>query len=187
MNTEMVIRFLRGEFDPEYKKVTMAQRLEQAKLNKPETRKMQVYSDWAFSISYGGKPKVPPKPKPERKAATSAGIYPTKNGRFQAQFKAFGTFYYLGIFDTEEEAAKVRAEAKDKLKRGEFKYKGQLVVDTRERAKLGLPQYIHYRYTKRSYMVQKRINGKVMYLGSFKTLEEAEAKLREVDSESRSA
>lgn len=182
MNIEMVVRFLKGEFDPEYRKQGYGVKKLRARLNKPETTKVQLYSDWAFSISYGGKPKMPPKPKADRKVATSAGIYPTKNGRFQSQFKAFGAFYYLGTFDTEEEAVRVRKEAKDKLKRGEFRYKGKLVVDTRERAKLNLPQYIHYRDAKRSYMVQKRIDGKVVYLGSFKTLEEAEAKLREVDN-----
>ena len=103
MDIQLAIRFLKGEFDPEYSRAKTMQLLEQAKRNNPKTYVVKAASDWGYDDTKAGRRKLKPHLLDRPKKVTTGIIY-TPSGKYQSQVKAFNKYYYLGVFDTEEEA-----------------------------------------------------------------------------------
>ena len=184
MDIQLAIRFLKGEFDPEYSRAKTMQLLEQAKRNNPKTHVVKAASDWGYDDTKAGRRKLKPHLL-DRLKKVATGIIYTPSGKYQSQVKAFNKYYYLGVFDTEEEALQARNDAKAKLKVGEFVYRGEAVVDVKERDRCGIPKYIYFNVKLDKYYVQKKVNGVVRNFGRYATLEEAIARLNEVDNASK--
>ena len=178
------IDFLSGKYDPDFKKAQYLARIAQAKLNKPKTVSVKVASDWGIDDkAHGGKPK--PVRKREKRVYGIDG-YPsvmlTGSGKYQVQIKHWNRNFYLGIFDTIEEAAHARDTAKAQLMAGTYVYKGVLIVDERPKKirDTTLPKFIYWSKDKGKYIIQRTLGGKKLAQGTYKTLEEAVAKLQEL-------
>ena len=174
----MIGKFLKGEFDPEHRRVKTLERLVIAKLNKPETVKETVKSDWAFPEerkSYAASVKV----RDLTKNKLSVGVT-MHNGKYQAQITCFGKCLYLGSYETEELASQAFLKAKESVVKGELMHKGKLVEDNRKSEPINLPKFVYYHRGKDRYIVQKRTNGRDVNYGTFKVLEEAIHRLTEL-------
>ena len=185
MNTSLAVSFLSGKYDPDYKKAHHLGRILQARLNKPKTTVVKVVSDWAMEEKHkGGRPKRKPQARVYC-AQNEPGIMETEGGKFQVQIKHWRKSFYLGVFNTIEEAVRVRDESKAQLTAGTFIYKGQLVVDERQPKpkKSGLPKFVYYSKAKDRYLIQRTVDNKKYAHGTYKTLEEAVNKLKELGYE----
>ena len=178
------IDFLSGKFDPEYKKAQHLARIAQAKINKPKTVSVKVASDWGIDDkAHGGKPK--PVRKREKRIYAIDGcpsVMQTGAGKYQVQIKHWNKNFYLGVFDTIEQATHARDTAKAELIAGTYIYKGVLAVDERPKKKKDsmLPKYIYWSKDKNKYLIQRTLGGKKLSHGTYKTLEEAVERLKEL-------
>ena len=174
-----IINFLSGKYDPEYKQVIYRTVREKAKASNAQTVTVKVVSDWGVDEkAKGGRPKKPKVRKDDKRIYAIDGypaIMQTGGGRYQVQIKHWNRNFYLGVFDTIEEAVRVRDESKAQLIAGTFIYKGQLAVDERpkKRKKSELPKYIYWSRDKGRYLIQRTLNNKKYAHGTYKTLEEA--------------
>ena len=178
------IDFLSGKFDPDYKKAQYLGRIAQARLNKPKTVSVKVESDWAYEP-----PDRPVKPKMTKPRAKriyqidgTPSVMLTAGGKYQVQIKHWARNFYLGVFDTIEEAVTARDTAKAELIAGTFVYRGKIAVDERVRKKKAseLPKFIYWSKDKNKYLIQRTLGGKKLAHGTYKTLEEAVNKLKEL-------
>jgi len=184
MNIQTATAFISGQYDPEHKKAQYLERIANAKVNKPKTTVVKVVSDWAVDEkAKGGRPKKPRvrKPNPRIYAVNGApAVMLTNGGKFQVQIKQIGRIFYLGVFDTLDEATRARDDAKAQIKAGTFIYKGELVVDERVKKSRELPKHIYYSRVKDRYLIQRTIDGRKFSYGTYHTLEEAANKLKEL-------
>ena len=178
------IDFLSGKYDPDYKKAQYLGRIAQARLNRPMTKTIKVESDWAYEP-----PDRPVKPKVAKPRAKriyqidgTPSVMLTAGGKYQVQIKHWARNFYLGVFDTIEEAVSARDTAKAELIAGTFIYRGKIAVDERVRKKKvsELPKFIYWSKDKGKYLIQRTLGGKKLAHGTYKTLEEAVAKLQEL-------
>ena len=91
--------------------------------------------------------------------------YVKKSGRYASQITWGEVVYYLGTYDTEQEASDVYTEM---VKCGE-----QYTIAFVKRFKHKLPRGISYRPSRGIYVVQAPVNGKQKHIKNCKTLEEA--------------
>ena len=184
MKTSLAIAFLSGQYDPENKQESKKAKIVQARLSKPRTTVVKVVSDWAVDEkAKGGRPKKPRVRKEDKRIYAIEGIpavMQTGGGRYQVQIKHWGRNFYLGVFDTVEQAIHARDTAKAQLKAGTFKHKGKIAVDERVKKSRELPKYIYYNPIKDRYLIQRTIDGRKFSYGTYHTLEEAVNKLKEL-------
>ena len=187
MNIQTATAFISGQYDPEHKKAQYLERIANAKVNKPKTTVVKVVSDWAVDEkAKGGRPKKPRVRKEDKRIYAIEGIpavMQTGGGRYQVQIKHWGRNFYLGVFDTVEQAIHARDTAKAQLKAGTFKHKGKIAVDERVKKSRELPKYIYYNPIKDRYLIQRTIDGRKFSYGTYHTLEEAVNKLKELGYE----
>lgn len=189
MKSNLAVSFLSGQYDPEHKKAQYLGRITQAKINKPKTTVVKVVSDWGVDEkAKGGRPKKPKVRKDDKRIYAIDGypaIMQTGGGRYQVQIKHWNRNFYLGVYDTIEAAVRVRDESKAQLIAGTFIYKGKLAVDERpqKRKQSELPKYIYWSKDKGRYLIQRTLNNKKYAHGTYKTLEEAVNKLKELGYE----
>ena len=184
MNTSIATAFLAGRYDPDFKKAKHLARIAQAKLNRPVTKTVKVASDWAYEPP--DRPVKPKVAKPRAKRIYQIDGIPsvmlTAGGKYQVQIKHWARNFYLGVFDTIEEAVTARDTAKAELIAGTFVYRGKIAVDERVRKKKAseLPKFIYWSKDKNKYLIQRTLGGKKLAHGTYKTLEEAVERLKEL-------
>jgi hypothetical protein len=178
------IDFLSGKYDPDYKKAQYLGRIAQARLNRPMTKTIKVESDWAYEPP--DRPVKPKQPKPRAKRIYQIDGIPsvmlTAGGKYQVQIKHWTRNFYLGVFDTIEQAVHARDTAKAELIAGTFMYRGKIAVDERVKKKKAseLPKFIYWSKDKGKYLIQRTLGGKKFSYGTYHTLEEAVNKLKEL-------
>lgn len=184
MNTSIATAFLAGRYDPGYKKAQYLGRIAQARLNRPMTKTVKVESDWAYEPP--DRPVKPKVAKPRAKRIYQIDGIPsvtlTAGGKYQVQIKHWARNFYLGVFDTIEEAVTTRDTAKAELIAGTFVYRGKIAVDERTKKKKvsELPKFIYWSKDKGKFLIQRTLGGKKLTRGTYKTVEEAVAKLQEL-------
>ena len=170
----MIGRFLRGEFDPEHRRVKALERLVVAKLNKPETVKAKVDSDWAFATARSTLRAIRTLTKLPK------GVARSKNGKFQAKAQHDGKWIYLGTYDTEQQAAEASLTASRIITKEKGITADKVIEAIRKPKVTALPKFVYYHKAKDRYIIQRRTNGKDIHYGTFKVLEEAIDKLTEL-------
>jgi hypothetical protein len=184
MKTSLAVAFLSGQYDPENKQESKKAKIVQARLSKPKTTVVKVVSDWAYEPP--DRPVKPKQPKPRAKRIYQIDGIPsvmlTAGGKYQVQIKHWARNFYLGVFDTIEEAVTARDTAKAELIAGTFVYRGKIAVDERVRKKKAseLPKFIYWSKDKGKYLIQRTLGGKKLAHGTYKTLEEAVERLKEL-------
>ena len=184
MNTSLAVAFLSGGYDPECKKTQYLNRIAQARLSKPKTTVVKVVSDWAEETKdRGGRPRKHKLRKNDKRVYAiegAPGVMQTGSNKYQVQIKHWNRNFYLGVFNTIEQAIKARDTAKAQLRAGTFKYKGKIAVDERPKKVRDLPKYIYYSAIKDRYLIQLTRDRKKTSYGTYRTLEDAVNKLKEL-------
>jgi hypothetical protein len=143
-----------------------------------------VVSDWGVDEkAKGGRPKKPRVRKDDKRVYSIDGIPAvmlTGGGRYQVQIKHWNRNFYLGVFDTIEQAVHARDTAKAQLRAGTFEYKGKIAVDERPKKVRDLPKHIYYSKVKDRYLIQVTKNNNKLSYGTYRTLEDAVNKLKEL-------
>ena len=117
MDKNLASKFLRGEFDPEYRKQGYGVKKLRARLNKPETIKVQLFPEELIQMR-GKKPVVAKAQPPSESERIPVGVcFNSKSNTWIALMRK-GKQYHLGTFSTKDEAHAARLHAEERVKQG---------------------------------------------------------------------
>lgn len=151
------VDFIKGKYDPEYKRTELAAKLDKAKASNPKTVTVQVDSDWSIDKA----------PKAVKSSDVDTSSIIQNNGKFIVQIRHRNQRLYLGTYHTLNDAVQARDKVKAKLLAANDKPNNR-----------DLPKHI-YRNKKR-YIVQLTTKGRTVTYGSYVTVEEAINRLKEL-------
>lgn len=111
----MMLDFLKGAYDPEYRKTSYAMKKMRASISKPVTKVIEVPSEYRIDPKNKGRILAPLGFDTED---IPVGVmFNPKNARWTASIRA-GKQYHLGVFNTMEEAHAARLKAEERIRMG---------------------------------------------------------------------
>ena len=184
MDIALSIKFLSGKYDPDFRRSKTLDKIERARINKPKTTIVRRNLDLIIRENEDVE-----EVKYRRRTAAEMldgetidsplgirGITKNKyDGRWAVRVRNGKKQYHVGVFEKLEDAVKARDKVYYAVQNGEFVHDNTYHTRLRQnRSERGLPPNVYHAVNDR-YSGKIMIKGAMYFLGTFDTIEEAQA------------